>query len=171
MHAAYISNITSSTGGQSPWELLKGNKPDVSNLHLWGCTCWVHVPAQTRNKRSLPAKAVTGKFMDYAQPNFKAYRILLPTGRVTISRDVQFDESTAPACDMQVNMLSDLLEAGSQPQPQQQPPQQQQSPPQQQPPNQIIPDASSAPQQPAMSTNPLFNSDDEEDQQQQLQQQ
>jgi hypothetical protein len=95
MHACYLSNICSSTGGKSPWELLKGKKPDISNLHVWGCTCWVHVPSQLRHKGGMPTKAQVVKFIGYAQPNFKAFRVLLPIGNVIISRDVRFDESAS----------------------------------------------------------------------------
>ena len=46
MHAAYLSNIMRSEGGPSPWEILKNIKPDISNLHVWGCTCYYRIPAE-----------------------------------------------------------------------------------------------------------------------------
>jgi hypothetical protein len=88
MHAAYLSNMTSSTGGTSPWEKLKGTKPKVTTLHIWGCTCWVCVPHEQRSKHSLSVKGIMGKSLGYAQPNFKAFRVLRPSGKVRISRDV-----------------------------------------------------------------------------------
>lgn len=97
IHAAYISNITSSDGSLTPWEKLKGEKPDVSNLHIWGCTAWVHVPKALRIKGELPPRARAGKFLGFAHPNMKAYKVLLPNGKIIVSRDVLFDESAPPA--------------------------------------------------------------------------
>jgi hypothetical protein len=37
LHACYLLNTSSSTGGKSPWEQLKGKKPDASVLRVWGC--------------------------------------------------------------------------------------------------------------------------------------
>ena len=121
LHAAYLSNVTCSEGGMSPWERLKGFKPDISNLRIWGCTCFVRVPTEKRKKSQLPAKATVGKLLGYAQLNFKAYRVLLPTGKVEISQDVRFDESAAPASDARFGTLSDLMETVTQHQTQQQP--------------------------------------------------
>lgn len=45
-HATYLKNISSSTGSLSPWELLKGKKPDISNLRIWGCDAWIRVPSE-----------------------------------------------------------------------------------------------------------------------------
>ena len=170
LHAAYLSNVTCSEGGMSPWERLKGFKPDISNLRIWGCTCFVRVPVAKRKKSQLPAKATVGKLLGYAQPNFKAYRVLLPTGKVEISRDVRFDESAAPASDARFGMLSDLMETVTQHQTQHQT-QQQPQPQLQQPPQQYAQQQqqlqSSQPLQPEqmqqlMSSNPLFDEQEEE---------
>ena len=136
MHAAYLSNIMRREGGPSPWEILKNCKPDISNLRVWGCTCYYRIPAEKRNKSQLPAKAEVGKLLGYAQPNFKAFRTLLPSGKVQISRDVRHDESAAPASDARLDFCSDLLETVDQPPVQQQQPRQ---PPQQQLPQQLNP--------------------------------
>lgn len=96
-HAVYVTNITSSDGKKTPWELLKNEKPDVSNLHIWGCTAWVNVPKELRLKGMLPPKAKAGKHLGFDQPNMKAYRILMPNGKIVTSRDVLFDESAPPA--------------------------------------------------------------------------
>eukprot|EP00892_Ulva_mutabilis_P000355 jgi/Ulvmu1/1031/UM104_0016.1 len=62
-HAAYLSNIMSSDGSASPWELMKGKKPDISNLHVLGCTCHMRMPTEKRKKGQLPANATAGKFL------------------------------------------------------------------------------------------------------------
>jgi hypothetical protein len=43
----------------------------------------------------MPAKSQVGEFIGYAQPNYKAFRILLRTGNIIISRDVCFDKSAS----------------------------------------------------------------------------
>lgn len=172
VHATYLSNIMCSDGGQSPWQLLKGSKPDISNLHIWGCTCHYKIPAQKLKKSQLPAKSGVGKFVGYAQPNFKSYRVLLPSGSIIISRDVKFDESAPPASNSRIDMCSDLMEAVTQHtqpdhQPRQAQPQQQQLPePQPQPQLQqpVVPQSQQQQQQPVqpgllhlMADNPLFD--------------
>lgn len=97
MHGCYLKNLCSSTAKASPWELLTGSKPDVSSLKIFGCNVFVRIPAEKRRKRDLPLKAQAGKFLGFAHPNRKAYRVLLSSGKVVISRDVQFDESAPPA--------------------------------------------------------------------------
>lgn len=157
MHAVYLSNIMSSEGEPSSWQLLRGTKPDISNLHIWGCTCFVRVPSEKRKKGQLPAKAVVGKHLGYAQPNFKAFRILLPDGKVQISRDVRFDESAAPASDDRFDMLSDVMDAAAPPQAPPQAASQTQPQTQQQLQQQISLPLPPAHVQPLMSTNPLYD--------------
>lgn len=121
-HAVYLTNIASTDGATTPWELLKNEKPDVSSLHIWGCTVWVNVPKALRRKGQLPPKARVGKFLGFDQPNLKAYRVLLPNGKVTTSRDVLFDESTPPASAATDDLFDDLMLPNP---PAQQPPAQQ----------------------------------------------
>ena len=78
-----------------------------------GCKCWVRIPNQKRPKATLPAKATLGRFLGFAQPNFKAYRILLPSGRIEISRDVEFDESAPPHSDTQAEQLLQHMDVPS----------------------------------------------------------
>ena len=78
---------------QTPWELFHGSKPDVSGMRVFGAKAYVHVPKQLRQK--LDAVSQTGIFVGY-EPHSKAYRVLLDTGKISISRDVIFDE-TPPA--------------------------------------------------------------------------
>ena len=159
MHAAYLANIMSSDGGKSPWELLKGSRPDISNLRIWGCTCYVRVPAEKRKKSQLQAKATVRKHLGYAQPNFKAFRVLMPDGKVQISRDVSFDESTPPANDARIDMLNNLMQSASQqaaPQAPAQPPVPD-APPQQPIAQHQPPGIQPPPMQPLMAENPLYD--------------
>jgi transposase InsO family protein len=73
----------------TPWELFWGTKPDVRNLRVFGSPAFVHVPKGLRNK--LEHVSRKGTFIGY-EPGSKAYRILVD-GKITVSRDVTFDES------------------------------------------------------------------------------
>jgi transposase InsO family protein len=115
MHATYVKNLCSSSADSSPFELFRGFKPDVTNLRVFGCACYVRIPSEHRKKSALPRKAQLGKFLGFAQPNFKAYRVLLPSGKVLISRDVDFDESAAPAVVATAPDFGDLVEAQTSP--------------------------------------------------------
>lgn len=46
--AAYICNrVIKSATGITPFELLYGKKPDVSNFRAFGCTAYAHVPTSS----------------------------------------------------------------------------------------------------------------------------
>jgi len=51
--SAYILNRTgtSSVDGTSPYELWYNKKPKITHLRVIGCTSYVHVPYQRRNKK------------------------------------------------------------------------------------------------------------------------
>ena len=94
--ATYIKNRSPSSHRptQTPWELFYDSKPDVSGMRVFGAKAYVHVPKQLRQK--LDAVSKEGIFIGY-EPYSKAYRILLDTGKISISRDVTFDESPQAA--------------------------------------------------------------------------
>ena len=66
-------------------------------MRVFGAKAYVHVPKQLRQK--LDAVSQTGIFVGY-EPHSKAYRVLLDTGKISISRDIIFDE-TPPAASTQ----------------------------------------------------------------------
>lgn len=62
-----------------------------------------HVPSEKRGK--LDSKAIKLKFVGYSEVS-KAYRLLDPrSGKVTISRDVKFLESSQPVDENEVEDL------------------------------------------------------------------
>ncbi len=88
--ATFVMNRSpSSHSSQTPWELFFGRKPDVSGMRVFGSKAYVHVPKQLRRK--LDSLSTAGTFVGY-EPNSKAYRVLMDTGKVQISRDVTFNE-------------------------------------------------------------------------------
>ena len=77
---------------KTPYELLKGRKPNLSHLHVFGCKCFV-LNNGKENLGKFDAKADEGIFLGYSQSS-KAYRVYnkrLLT--VEESVHVSFDES------------------------------------------------------------------------------
>ena len=90
--ANYVRNRSPVAGmHKTPYELFFGTKPDVSNLRTFGVRAYALIPKQLRNK--LENTSEPGHFIGYP-PGTKGYRILLDDGRVIISRDVTFVESS-----------------------------------------------------------------------------
>ena len=81
-----LDNIT-------PFEAYSGRKPGIAHLKIFGSLCYVHVPTQLRHK--LEPKSMKGVFVGYATCE-KGYRIFDPISKkLTLSRDVTFDEDGA----------------------------------------------------------------------------
>ena len=91
--ASYVRNRSPVTGrDKTPWELFFGTKPDVSHLRTFGARCYAHTPKALRHK--LDNTSAPGRFIGYP-PGTKGYKILLENGRIIISRDVKFLESSS----------------------------------------------------------------------------
>jgi len=90
--ANYIRNLSPYKGGeQVPYELFYGNKPDVSHLRVFGSKAYALLPPHKRQDK-LSARSLLGTFVGYP-PGTKGYRIFVG-GKIIISRDVTFDESS-----------------------------------------------------------------------------
>lgn len=91
--AVYLRNRspTSAVDGMTPYEALTGEKPVVSNLRVFGCLVYAHIPKDERQK--FDSKARRCVFLGYGTTT-KAYRLFdIERRRVFHSRDVIFDES------------------------------------------------------------------------------
>lgn len=90
-YAVFIQNRTlSSIGLATPYELVHGEKPDVSSLRIFGSPAFIHVPDARRRK--LDPKAIEGIFVGCCSFS-KAYRIWIETKRkIQVSRNVIVDE-------------------------------------------------------------------------------
>ena len=76
----------------TPNERWHGCKADVSNLKVFGCISFVHVPDQKRKK--LDKKSVKSIFVGYPS-NSKGYKLYNPeTKKMFRSRDVIFLETS-----------------------------------------------------------------------------
>ena len=77
---------------KTSYELLKGRKPNVSHLHIFGCKCFV-LNNGKENLGKFDSKADEGIFLGYSQSS-KAYRVY--NKRLLIVEEfvhVSFDES------------------------------------------------------------------------------
>jgi len=92
--AAYLVNrlLSKSLMFISPAELLTGNKPPLSHLKVFGCSCYVHIPSSQRDK--LDHRAVKCIFLGYSptQKGYKCYNHT--THKLVVTRDFWFDENT-----------------------------------------------------------------------------
>jgi hypothetical protein len=76
---------------KTSYELLTGNKPNVSYFRVFGSKCYILVK-KGRNSKFVP-KAVEGFLLGY-DSNTKAYRVFnKSSGLVEVSSDVVFDET------------------------------------------------------------------------------
>ena len=77
----------------TPYEALRQEKPDLSQLHVFGCSAYVYDEARKTNK--LENRSWKGVFLGYEGTN--QYRIYNPKdGLVYIRRDVVFQEDQHP---------------------------------------------------------------------------
>ena len=90
--AVYLLNRlpTNAVKGKTPFEAWFGQKPTMSHLRVFGCLCYVLVPAEKRTK--LEKRSMPGVFVGYSSVK-KGYRIFDPlTKKIIVSRDVKFNE-------------------------------------------------------------------------------
>ena len=94
--ATYLHNRspTSALQGLTPYEAWTGNRPNVSNLRVFGCDAYPHVPKDERRK--MDPKARRSVFLGY-EDGVKGYRLYdREKQRVFYSRDVIFNEGGDP---------------------------------------------------------------------------
>ena len=72
--AVYLRNRspTSAVKGMTPYESLTGEKPAVSNLRVFGCLAYAHIPKDERQK--FDPKAKTCVLLGYGETT-QAYRL------------------------------------------------------------------------------------------------
>ena len=89
MTAAYIKNrCFNSRLGKTPYEALIGKRPDLSNMHIFGSTCFAYV----QNAKKLEARSKEGVFVGYDKGS-PAYLVYYPeANKVEKVRCVKFLE-------------------------------------------------------------------------------
>ena len=93
MAAAYIRNrCFNARLGKTPYEALTGSKPNLSNMHIFGCTCY----AYAQNAKKLDPRSKKGIFVGYDKRS-PAYLAYYPdTDKVERVRCVKFLEKGSP---------------------------------------------------------------------------
>ena len=90
--AVYLHNRspTATLKDKTPFECWFDKKPDISNLRVFGCVCYMHVPNGERQK--LDPKSRKGIFVGYPEGT-KGYKLYDPIRKKFVkSRDVLFYE-------------------------------------------------------------------------------
>ena len=96
---------------KTPWEMLHGKPPDVTDMHPFGAIAYALIlPRHTRGAGKLSPVSEKGRLVGYAE-NSKAYRILLDSGKIVESRDVKFPGEAVRVVDQQVLRASGVGEA------------------------------------------------------------
>lgn len=91
-HATYLINRvpTRALSNQTPYECLKGKKPSISHIRVFGCMAYAKRDAGQLRKLDDRSEAAVHLGIEAGS---KAYRLYNPTSkRVIVSRDVVFDE-------------------------------------------------------------------------------
>ncbi|PWA57377.1 copia-type polyprotein [Artemisia annua] len=107
--AVYLLNRcpSKSLDNKTPQEAWNGMKPTVSHLRVFESIAYVHVPSQRRSK--LDDRSEKHVFVGYDKHS-KGYKLYSPvTGKVVVSRDVEFDEEEAWDWSIKENEMCDFL--------------------------------------------------------------
>ncbi|MCO5550300.1 hypothetical protein L7F22_003783 [Adiantum nelumboides] len=91
--AVYIQNRspTHALQDMTPFQAYYGRKPTVSHFRVFGCSAFVHIPKEKRQKLDFKSRKLL--FLGYSAVS-DAYRLYDPDTRTTtVSRDVVFDKS------------------------------------------------------------------------------
>ena len=79
---------------KTPYEFLKGRKPNLAHLRVFGCVCFIHNNDKD-NLGKFDAKSDEGIFLGYSSQS-KAYKVLNKrTNRVEESVHVVFNENNS----------------------------------------------------------------------------
>lgn len=92
-HATYVINRVSTRTLQemTPYEVLKGRKPNIGHLRVFGCIGYTKTETPYIRKLDDRSKPLVHLGIE---PGSKAYRMLEPTSRkIVVSRDVIFEEN------------------------------------------------------------------------------
>jgi hypothetical protein len=74
----------------TPYEVMHGEKPDLSHLRVWGCQCFPSIPPELRTKAG--PRRYEAIFVGYEE-NRIGWRVRDMAGKYHFSRDVIFNEN------------------------------------------------------------------------------
>ena len=90
-HAIWLKNWTSTRalGKKTPFEAFNESKPDLRNLHEWGCKVMIH----NDNNNKLGARAREGRWLGLDQESIQGHRIYYEdTKTIRVERSIKFPE-------------------------------------------------------------------------------
>lgn len=99
MYSTYVYNRTpmAKFKGKSPYEMLHGEKPNMTMMKVWGSICYAFTPVSKRTDKKLSPRADKCYFLGVSDDH-KGFRLFnTVTKKVFISRDVKFDTSSIEA--------------------------------------------------------------------------
>ncbi|RVW72869.1 Retrovirus-related Pol polyprotein from transposon TNT 1-94 [Vitis vinifera] len=100
---------------KTPFELLKGWKPSLRHMRVWGCSSEVRI--YNPQEKKLDPRTISGYFIGYAEKS-KGYRFYCPSHstRIVESRNAKFLEyDLVSGSDQFRNIVSDIDHTESQP--------------------------------------------------------
>ena len=89
-HAVYLKNCTwtCTIGNTTPYKILYGRKPNLGNLHPWGCKVRVHREVDSK----LESCSFVGRWMGFDEETKDGNRVYWPEKRkVRVERNVKFN--------------------------------------------------------------------------------
>ncbi|RVW65982.1 Retrovirus-related Pol polyprotein from transposon TNT 1-94 [Vitis vinifera] len=114
--AVYILNrVPTKAVPKTPFELLKGWKPSLRHMRVWGCSSEVRI--YNPQEKKLDPRTISGYFIGYAEKS-KGYRFYCPSHSIRIveSRNAKFLEyDLVSGSDQFRNIVSDIDHTESQP--------------------------------------------------------
>lgn len=89
-HAAFVWNRThiAADTGMTPYEAMRGKKPSLRHINVWGCDAYCHLPKEQRG--TLESKVEPCIYLGHNDAQNAAYVLLLRTRKVITSRDVTY---------------------------------------------------------------------------------
>ncbi|KAK9168418.1 hypothetical protein Syun_000558 [Stephania yunnanensis] len=91
--AVYILNrVPTKAVSKTPFELMKGWKPSLQHIRVWGCPCEVRI--YNPHEKKLDPRTISGYFIGYVERS-KGYRFYCPSHntRIVESRNAKFLEN------------------------------------------------------------------------------
>ena len=93
-HACLLHNLMPSTrlaGEISPYQALYGMPSNVSNIRVWGCSCWYYIPDHERESKISP-RALPAVHLGL-DPQRRGYIVYIPhLNRITTAYHIVFQE-------------------------------------------------------------------------------
>ena len=91
-HAVYLKNRTwtRTIGDTTPYEILHGRKPNLGDLHAWGCKVRVSPKVDTISK--LESRSFVGRWVGFDEETKDGHRIYwAEKRRISVERNVKFN--------------------------------------------------------------------------------